>query len=247
MTTPDELGRLRFLRQSGYITPAELERLQQLEGPQVAQPSASVAPVMPVPVPAVLPQPVLAARPPWESDPTLGGLYPTPQQAAPRPPAVPPIPAYVPPVPPTTPASDGFIPVNTDEFEKGWGASYLAPATPGVKDAVYTGYFFPNRNPDQCWFTFESLSDAPEQFRGSLVTAALTKPSAQGIYGAGKLKDTIDAIGLRYEVISGRGIRVEPGTGHLCKVSWEWVDVRGKQELRIQNVYPASFKVESLT
>lgn len=132
-----------------------------------------------------------------------------------------------------------FINLNVESFKAGWKSSgWIAPATTGVKSAICDGLIFPERVEDQVWFSFNSLEDAVEEFRGSLVCGALTAETGKS--AAGKVKDVLDILGVPYEVKSnGIKLLADP-KGKSCQVLWDDVSIRGKTERRIQDVLPAN-------
>lgn len=135
-------------------------------------------------------------------------------------------------------APTDFIPLNTESFMAGWkGRGWLAPATAGVKPGVCEGYMIPDFVDDQVWFIFTNpeYPEGAEPFRGALVCGALSADTGKS--AAGKVKDTLDAMSVPYELNAGKGIKITvPPKGQLVDVFWEDVAIKGKTERRIQDV-----------
>ena len=128
-----------------------------------------------------------------------------------------------------------FIPLNLESFRTG-GGGWIAPATTGWKDAICTGFMIPNFVQDQCWFTYQNTQDADEQFRGALVTAALS--GEPGVGGAWKVKDVLTAMEIPYEEDEDRGgvQLLKSPKGRRCQVFYDDIVIKGKTERRIQDI-----------
>ena len=139
-----------------------------------------------------------------------------------------------------------FVNLNTESFEQG-GNNFFPPAS---GEAIYpgrcTGVMIPNQVTGQLWFLLEGTE---EPFQGALVTANLDHPNTgSGGSGAWKMKQVLDTLEVPYEVFDGVGVRFSKAALNNipCQVEWNYIDNKGKRELRIQNVYPAGQKIEGL-
>lgn len=141
---------------------------------------------------------------------------------------------------PVIPTGD-FIPLNTESFLSG-GTSFTPPPKDGIYEAVCTGKMTPKNDLDQTWWMFSSLKGKTPYFTGVLVTAKL---SAFKDSGAWKVLQVLDALDATYQVIPGQGAYVDNYKGKLCQVTWQWVEIRGVQQLRIQDVHKPGSVTES--
>lgn len=139
-----------------------------------------------------------------------------------------------------------FIPLNTEAFARG-GQQFVPPPQEGIYPAMCDGIATPSSDAlsDQLWWWFTSLDGKEPSFRGALVTGALTAVEARS--GAWKVKDVLDALDVDYQVEPGRGVYIPNVRGIFCQVEWQYVDnsKSGRRELRIQNVYAASQKIQT--
>lgn len=132
------------------------------------------------------------------------------------------------------------VEVNVEAFNRG-GQQWYPPPAPGVYDAVCEGVMVPSQAPGQLWFVFRNAGTAP-RFRGNLVCGALAEADARKS-GAWKIKDILEALGITYHLLQTPGtplgrLTIPPIKDIPCQVEWQEVDIRGKRELRIQNVFP---------
>lgn len=140
---------------------------------------------------------------------------------------------------PSIPADEVTIELNTEAFERG-GNQFSPPEQPGIYDATCTGLTRPGHAEDQLWFLFASRNEAIP-FRGALVCGALNADADKS--GAWKVKDVVLALGVPYQLNDG-SVSFRDPKGKICKVLWSWVEVKGKRELRIQDVFSASANIE---
>jgi len=135
------------------------------------------------------------------------------------------------------PEADDFIGCDTETFDTGGGGGWISPETTGIKPAVCRGFIKPGFAEDQIWFIYENEKGAAEEFRGSLVCGALSGEPGKG--GAWKVKDILVGMGVPFEVVPGKGVKIlKPLDGMKCMVDWEDVTIKGKTERRIQDVVP---------
>ena len=144
-------------------------------------------------------------------------------------------------VPPVTEEDEYYVPVNAESFEQG-GAGFTPPPDEGVYPGICTGAMVPNNARDQFWFNFSSLDGSEPRWMGSLVTAALTSQERSGAF---KVKDILLALEVDYN-LTGNGVEFRGIKGRLCQCDWQYVDIGGQRQLRIQNVYKASQNIEGL-
>jgi len=133
------------------------------------------------------------------------------------------------------------VDLSTEAFARG-GQQAIPPSAPGIYPAVCTGAVKPTGQnvQDQLWFGFKSADGATVRHQGVLVTGSLN--AAPDKSGAWKVKDVLEALGAKYEVVPGRGVRFSGIVGRPCQVRWDWVVNANTQQrdLRIQDVYAAS-------
>ena len=136
-----------------------------------------------------------------------------------------------------------FIPLNTDSFESG-GVNFQPPPREAIYPGRCSGVMFPQGGADQFWFLFEGTETT---FYGALVTSNLSRAEGDRP-GAWKIKNVLDALGADYETHPGAGVQIRRSdlVGRACQVEWAYVDIKGKRELRIQNIYPPEQHIESL-
>lgn len=147
-------------------------------------------------------------------------------------------PAVAPPSANGTEPQDGYgdFDLNTDNFSKGWGGNVPPVNGAGVYPAVCLGVEPPQyaqtrntgRNPIILVCTFASRAGSKPEFRGAMFISEGAE---------GKLKDTLDALGVRHTIMGQRRLRLlDDPKGKLCQVDWRTVD----GTLRIQDVLAAS-------
>ena len=133
------------------------------------------------------------------------------------------------------------VDLNTEAFARG-GQQVIPPPAPGIFPAVCYGVVKPTgaNVADQLWFSFKSQDGATPRFAGSLVTGSLNAPSEKS--GAWKVKDVLEALGAKYEVVAGRGVRFWGVVNKPCQVRWDWVvnATTQQRDLRVQDVYASS-------
>ena len=170
----------------------------------------------------------------------LNGQAPAAAQAAP---------AAAPQANGTAPAqpADGVVTayVNPEAFDRGWGGD-TPPTQDGIFPGICTGADYRSDN-DLIIFRFRSAPGSPEVFNGGYVCAAVSNGmnrdgNAQG--AAGKVKDALAALGAESRFDLAGNLSMWNLSGRSAQVLWTMVEVKGKKERRIQDVYPASQQIE---
>lgn len=132
-------------------------------------------------------------------------------------------------------AGDGeelSIPVNVEQFQKGWAAgNNQPPAKAGLYRGVCTGLEASRREDSEGYFIqFKSPDGA---WRGSYFADELTAKDGR----AGKLKDALEAMAVPYR-LDGSRVKFKNPTGKEADCDWQPISSGKRQgQLSINGVY----------